>query len=214
MDVMWSISGVISGVHWGCCYFQWWCWVPSALPRVRAALCSCCVGPFSWCRRQLTVPVVSFQPLPVCAAPLAPRWQQCGCCRWNVVALCGCGSLAAWASPCQGQGRHKGLSVSSFVLLPLTCCWESPIRRERAKLPMQCPLLLESTLCFSFLPYCVECYDDAKGGDGIKPEDKKAGPQSLQSIIVVIPLILQVELGHARCFKCDQALNSELSDLL
>lgn len=44
----------------------------------------------------------------------------------------------------------------------------------------------------------MKCYADAEGGDGIKPEGKKAGPQRDQNIIVVIPLILQVELGHAR----------------
>lgn len=52
----------------------------------------------------------------------------------------------------------------------------------------------------------MKCYTGVKGGDAIKPEDEEAGPPQVQTVLVVIPLILQVELGHAGSFKWDQAL--------
>lgn len=52
----------------------------------------------------------------------------------------------------------------------------------------------------------MKCYTGVKGGDGIKPEDEEAGHPQVQTVLVVVPLILQVELDHAGSFKCDQAL--------
>lgn len=124
------------------------------------------------------------------------------------------------SKPSSGLGQPHGFSIAGFVLPPHTLCLgdsrsENPTRREKAKLPMLCRFLAESTLCSGFLPFCVKCYTGAKGGDGIKPEDERAGPQQIQSILVVIPVMLQVELGHAGSLKCDQALKlGARSDLL
>jgi len=126
-------------------------------------------------------------------------WVRCD------IALCGWGSLVASATAAS-QLFWLWLCAPAAYLVLRDSPSEKPTWREKAKLVMRCQFSEESASCPGFLPFCMQCCTGVKGGDGIKPEDERAGPQQIQSVLVVIPLILHVELGCAGSFQCDQAL--------